>query len=324
MAEKYAKTVKLDERDRRLLAELERDGRASLTTLAKRVKLSKDAVAYRIRRMEEEKVLLGFYTLLNITKLGLSGFKVAVKLQNATPEKRSEIIEYLKKNVAGWMASCDGRWDLVFIAWKESAGEFERLLTDFLSKYGEFVGERDLNILTEGCWFNRKFLAKGGRVLEVRWGEERKGGGVDEKDQKILRALVDNARMRLVELADVVGMTPEGVKNRIGAMEREGVISGFKPVINTSALGYQFYNVMIRLNNPRAIKKMFAFLKEHPNVVYYSKYAGSFDICADIEIEGPEEFRKVMDEFRKNFAENIRTYEPLLVYEEHRRSYSPF
>jgi len=324
MAEKDAKTVRLDEKDRRILAELERDGRASLTTLAKRVKLSKDAVAYRIRRMEEEKILLGFYTLLNITKLGLSGFKIAVKLQNATPEKRAEIVEYLKKNVAGWIASCDGRWDLVFITWKESTGEFEKLFSDFLGKYGEFVGERDLNILTEGCWFNRKYLVQGGRPLEVKWGQEKMSGGLDERDQKILRALVDNARMRLVELAEVVGMTPEGVKNRIGAMEREGVISGFKPVINASALGYQFYNVMIRLNNPRAVKRIFAFLKEHPNVVYYSKYAGSFDICADVEIDGPERFRKLMDEMKKNFAEDIRNYEPLLIYEEHRRSYSPF
>jgi Lrp/AsnC family transcriptional regulator len=61
----------IDEIDRRLLAELQRDSDASLKTLGERVGLSRNACWRRIRALEEAGVIRGRVTLLDAARLGL-------------------------------------------------------------------------------------------------------------------------------------------------------------------------------------------------------------------------------------------------------------
>ncbi len=61
----------LDKTDRRLLALLQPDARASLATLAARVHLSQAQVHRRIRRLEEAGVIAGYATRVDRGRLGL-------------------------------------------------------------------------------------------------------------------------------------------------------------------------------------------------------------------------------------------------------------
>ncbi|WP_421858676.1 Lrp/AsnC family transcriptional regulator [Oricola sp.] len=60
----------LDRYDRKILAELQRDGRLPVTELAKRVGLSKSPCQVRMRRLIDEGYILGFRAVLNMAKLG--------------------------------------------------------------------------------------------------------------------------------------------------------------------------------------------------------------------------------------------------------------
>ena len=64
-----AKT-KIDLKDRKILYELDLDCRQSNTQIGKKVGLTRDVVAYRIKRMEEEGVITNFWTAINTFKLG--------------------------------------------------------------------------------------------------------------------------------------------------------------------------------------------------------------------------------------------------------------
>lgn len=56
--------------------------------------------------------------------------------------------------------------------------------------------------------------------------------GLDGIDNKILSLLLDNGRMSYSEIGDIVGLSRTAVKNRISELEEQGVISGYKAVIN--------------------------------------------------------------------------------------------
>ena len=56
--------------------------------------------------------------------------------------------------------------------------------------------------------------------------------GLDEKDNKILEVLKDNARATYSEIGEVVGLSRVAVKNRIEILENNGIIKGYKTVIN--------------------------------------------------------------------------------------------
>jgi Lrp/AsnC family transcriptional regulator len=62
----------LDETDRRIVAELQRDAALSVDQLAERVRLSRNACWRRVKRLEEEGVIRGRVALVDAEKLGLS------------------------------------------------------------------------------------------------------------------------------------------------------------------------------------------------------------------------------------------------------------
>jgi len=63
-------SIKLDIKDKKILYELDMDARQSISSIAKRVGLSKEVVNYRIRRMEKEGLIDGYYAIIEYSKLG--------------------------------------------------------------------------------------------------------------------------------------------------------------------------------------------------------------------------------------------------------------
>jgi Lrp/AsnC family leucine-responsive transcriptional regulator len=62
----------LDRTDWRLLAELQRDGRATYAELARAVAMSASAVAERVRRLEEVGVIAGYRAAVDPERVGLT------------------------------------------------------------------------------------------------------------------------------------------------------------------------------------------------------------------------------------------------------------
>ena len=56
--------------------------------------------------------------------------------------------------------------------------------------------------------------------------------GLDELDQKIVRLLIENARMSYSEIGEKVGISRVAVKARIQALEQRGVIEEYTTIIN--------------------------------------------------------------------------------------------
>lgn len=60
----------LDRIDRNILVELQKDGRISNVELSRRVGLSPTPCLERVRRLEQQGYILGYYARLDPTKLG--------------------------------------------------------------------------------------------------------------------------------------------------------------------------------------------------------------------------------------------------------------
>ena len=61
---------------------------------------------------------------------------------------------------------------------------------------------------------------------------------MDKFDRKIVAALHDNARLSYAELARRVSLSAPAVAERVEKLERSGVISGYRAIINPEKLGY--------------------------------------------------------------------------------------
>ena len=64
---------------------------------------------------------------------------------------------------------------------------------------------------------------------------------LDATDWKILRELQRNGRLTNVELASRVGLSPPPCLRRVQALERAGVISGYRALLDPGALGFDVH-----------------------------------------------------------------------------------
>ena len=72
--------MKLDIKDKKILYELDKNAKISASDVAKIVLLSKDAVGYRIKNLEDKGIIRGYRAVVDLTKLGYSLFRVYLKL----------------------------------------------------------------------------------------------------------------------------------------------------------------------------------------------------------------------------------------------------
>ncbi|MDO8883268.1 MAG: Lrp/AsnC family transcriptional regulator [Pseudotabrizicola sp.] len=63
---------------------------------------------------------------------------------------------------------------------------------------------------------------------------------IDSTDQKILRELTRDGRQSNLDLAARIGLSPSATLRRVQELERQGVIKGYRAVLDPSAMGLGF------------------------------------------------------------------------------------
>lgn len=84
----YADDSSLDETGRRIVAELQRDGRLTIAELGRRVGLSAPAVTERLARLEQRGVIRGYHADVDPRALGL-GLSAVIRIRPAPGQLRN-------------------------------------------------------------------------------------------------------------------------------------------------------------------------------------------------------------------------------------------
>lgn len=314
--------LELDLKDRKILYELDLNSRQSYNSLAKKVNLSKTALLNRINNLQEEGIIKSFHTIIDTGKLGYIGFRLYVKLQNTTPEKEEEIINWLKqKEIVTWIVSIEGDYSLGALILTKSVKEMNNLWKEFLERYANYIDNRLLTIMTKVAYFSRAYLLNLKKnTYEINFATEPNEIYIDEKDKEILKLMAGNARIPIVEIASKVRLTPKTVIERIKQLEKNKIITGYKPVFDMEKLGYQYYKIHFRLNNLTKEKerKFRAFVKEQPNIIYDDEVLGGDDFEIELQVKGNEELRVLIDEIKREFADIIKEHRVMQFYKEHK------
>ncbi|MFA6461160.1 MAG: Lrp/AsnC family transcriptional regulator [Candidatus Woesearchaeota archaeon] len=86
----------LDNKDKIILKELSANSRLSLVEIAQKTGLTPNAVKERIKKLEKNKVILGYRIMINYPQLSFLHYRIFLHLENLTEEKERSIIEFLK------------------------------------------------------------------------------------------------------------------------------------------------------------------------------------------------------------------------------------
>ena len=297
--------------DRKILYELDLNCRRSNAQIARSIKASKDIVNYHIKNLERMKIIEGYRTIIDMSKLGFFTFRVYLKFQDTHREIETGMIEALKKRKeVWWLGKLSGRFDLVFAFWTKSHREFYEFWVKLLQKYRKYIHHEQISTFIEYIHYRRAYLINLPRdetKTEIIGGGEETA--YDETDWKILSLLAKNARAPLLEIAKHIGLTPMAVKYRIKNLRKEGIIKGYRTLINFSKLGYEYYKVDMYLEDISKLKLLEGFCCSHPNIVYIDRTIGASDIEFDLEVKNLGHFIEIIEEIKAKFKGAIRNFE---------------
>jgi DNA-binding Lrp family transcriptional regulator len=320
---------KLDQKDRKILYELDVDSRQPNSELARKAGISKQVAGFRIKRLMKERLVSSFFTVIDISRLGFTIHKNFLRLQNLNREKESELIAFLKGNPnVVWLASCDGKYDLAFGTWARDMEYLDRTLMELNRRFGEFVSERQIATIIRGEYFFRDYLISKKEPSASRksfFGAVPMRAGLDRDDWKILLELGRDARAGIASIAGKAGMSADAVSRRIRKLEKSGVIRHYNIVPNESAYPFLHYKILIGLRNVSEERELALaeYCRINPNIVYIVKALGPWEFEIDMEVESAEQLRSIMMDIKTRFQDIIKDYSTLHVYQVHKYNFCP-
>jgi Lrp/AsnC family transcriptional regulator, regulator for asnA, asnC and gidA len=320
--ESLEKSVKLDVKDKRILSLLSDDARTPLTRIAKKVQLSRDAVDYRIKKLQEKGIILQFFPNLNYDKLGYYIFHVFMLIDELDKGEQDKLVNHLKKhpNTISIIEYSD-RWDLEMVLIAKNLLEFDKIISDIAEKFPNIIMEKDkLEIIRR---YNSSYvpplIREQGHEKEKIVHEKAIPAKVDEIDLKILRILSLDCRVSTYEIGKQIKLSADAVSYRIKNLLKEKVIRNFTILVNLSLMKYHWYtfSVEMKMFNYQNEKKFEAFLDQNHNILRSVKTLGGWDLLLYLVVENPREFHKIVKDMKNTFSNIVRNYQTWVAYKEH-------
>jgi DNA-binding Lrp family transcriptional regulator len=137
-----AEKTKIDKVDKKILHYLGIDAKIPIVEIANRIKISADAVAVRIKKLEKAQIIHNYILLPNSSLLNQTSYKILFSLHNLTEEKERILFEYCKTQPNIWFHSKSlGKWDLEINMDVDNANQFRQIMMEIKSQFSDIIKE---------------------------------------------------------------------------------------------------------------------------------------------------------------------------------------
>jgi len=151
---KYDKE-EINETDYKILQVLLKNARMKTVDIANKIGTTEMVVRYRIKKLIEKGIILGFRPFLNINKLGYLYFKVHLTLQNLTEEKKNKIFDYVHHHPATvHTTELVGGADLETEFQVKSNDELYEYIKEIRVRFGDIIRDYEFMQYTEEYKFS--------------------------------------------------------------------------------------------------------------------------------------------------------------------------
>ncbi len=321
--------VELDLIDRRVLCELDLNCRAPLSILARKLRISRSVLAYRINRLVKEGIIEKFICSLDLGKLGYKTYKVYIKISSIKAGDEKELAKYLydKKNIIHLLKT-DVFYDYSFAIAVKNLGELDEFIVELKTKFNHLIKDYYISTLIYTRIFKlEKFLLdkKQNPVKMLKYTNETDMIEIDEKDKIILKVLSQEANLPVTEISKKTGMSIDIVKYRIRKLSKS-VVNSYRIHYNISKSGYFHYVFLIRMRQAtkQDEERLITWCGYKNNVFYCTKRIGEFDFEINVAIKDINEMNQFVNELKSEFGGAIDDYAFLLNSKVLKLNYVPF
>jgi len=287
-----------DEKDRLILFELLQDSRQSLAKVSKIVNLPQQTVSYRIKKLEEEKVIKKYTININYSKLGYRRHSLYLDLKKISPE---EVNKYLEQIIEIKEVSCCyllrevGEWKLYISIWTRDLEKYDeiqrKILTKFKNKVNNYLTFSNIISYTS---FAKRLNPKKKAKVDIKGTPE--NIQIKEVDWKLLEKLKKNSKTPIIQLSKELNISARMVVRKINMLKKKEIILRFYPWIDHKKLGYDEYTFISRIDPAysKEIDEFIEFTQKDPRFLMAIKAVGYVNLSYSFIVENDEELQEIL------------------------------
>lgn len=321
------KMVKIDRKDKKILAALDMDARMPMTQLAKKVGLSRQVVEYRIKRMQKENIIFGALAIFDSVVVGYNWYRVTFRFLKINKEEKNKLINHLKKHKhISWLGEAGGNWDMVMNVVCKDNFAFNGIFEELIGLYGSSIRDYEILIYLSIHDLQRTYILS--RKERTSFFHEMKHDSkikLDKLDFSIIKTLSKDALKSNVDLAHQLNVTANTIKNRIDNLKKNKVLLGFRLFINPTALGYKSHMLFLEITrlDLKKEKELYSYLQTILQITFIVKHIGRWRFGMEIETKDEQEFQDIFVAIRARFSEIITDFESFPIFKDHTINYFP-
>lgn len=320
--------LEIDRIDRQILCALGKYARQSYREIAQQIKSKKEVVHYRLKRLEDEGVVWKYVPVFSLSRLGIYAFKIFLRVHGLTKEAEQEMLADLLKNPRiNWVARCTGRWDLMISIYACNVLEFAEKKNQLFKRYGTYIEDYSIAILEDALVFNRDYLLEQSTDYrkEFVFGGRPEVEEIDDDEKNIIRAIRNNARYKVTELAKKLDLNVRTVMNKIKDLEKRGIIQGYTTFIRLDKVELQFFKLIVYLQDftEKRYNELLSFAKQHNNIIHLIKSIGDWELEVELEAENVVTAYEFMKKIRNRFPDIVKLVDVVIITDEMKLDFFP-
>ncbi len=317
---KQIKKIKLDEKDKKIILALFENSRQSFSQIGKTVKLPKNVVAYRVKRMQDTGLINLFCTIVDRKRLSYLHCKLFLKFHHFNEQLKKKLLDDLEKikNIH-WVATLDGNFDFCIVFLARNLEEMNSIYSKIIYKFNNYILDKELCIGEKSYHFPYNFLYNRLDQKIDFTTEEKPVIKIDKTDIKIINSIKQNSRVSMLELMEKLKLSPQTIRARIKRMEKDKIIYGYKIRLEYSLLGLNNFYVFLNLTNinEEKEKEIISYIAFFTSTIKIIKEMGRWDLEFECVFPSHFELHDFLRELKNKFPKNIQKIESALVYKVH-------
>jgi len=262
--------------------------------------------------MEEEEIIKNYYSTIDAYKLGYQFYRIYLNFQYVTSDLKKEIIKhFVDYEKISTVSTARGFYDLITVFWVKEIEKFYSFWDKTLIKYGNYFAEQLFSLYVKGYGYPKSVLLEDKSIYnnkEIETFGISKNNEIDETDYRLLNKISLDARCPLVFLAKELSCSSQNVNYRLKNLIEKGIIQSFRVNLDLDKIGLRRYKINIYLKEHDKRIDIVNFLKQLPNLSYFSTSIGLCDLELELLTKNTDDFMKIIETIDGKFPGAIRNY----------------
>jgi DNA-binding Lrp family transcriptional regulator len=283
-------------------------------------------VLYRIKRLEDTHIIRGYFTDIDTAKMGYTTFRILLNLSNYSKEDEEELTKFLLSvPQLIWFFKTEGKYDMDIVYVSKSVTEFYSFIDQLHIRFNRLIADEKIGTLIQLLYYGKDYLINKKREKMPIKNFNSEVVDIDENDKKILISLSNNGKISIIDLAKITSLSINTVKDRMKRLEKNKIISGYRPFIDTEKSGYNYSKIFINLKNYNAsdIMKIHSFFEMKNSTIFTTKYLNGDDLEVETHLENDKQLFHLKDELTTQFGKIIKEIYVLQFSKEYIFRYLP-